>query len=179
MPCYHASPTGGLRVLRPTVSKGCGTPARVCMTTLRPMALLYLARNYEYPYGFDQDGVLCYNEYFPGALEELYGGRPGWLYTCAGGNYAATGIPNERIAYGPVEVVSAEFIPDALQALRRAEREGELRIRRYEELTPAFLARVEEAQCRTIREKQLLEARTPMAAYYRRHYPAAWEKARC
>ena len=179
MPYYHASPTGGLRVLRPSVSKNFGQQARVCMTTLRPMALLFLARNYEYPYGFDPDGVLCYDEYFPGALEELYGGRPGWLYTCAGGRYRETGVPNEWVSTFAVEVVSAEFIPDALQALRRAQREGALRIRRYEELTPAFLARVEEAQCRTIKEKRLWETRTPMAAYYRRHYPAAWEKARC
>lgn len=47
---YHGSPIGGLQTLRPAVTKYFGKPAQVCMTTLRPMALLYLIQNFEYTY---------------------------------------------------------------------------------------------------------------------------------
>ena len=72
MELYHASPAAGLRVLRPSVTKYFGKPRRVCLTALRPMALFYGVHHFEYTYGYARDGMLCYEEYFPGALEELY-----------------------------------------------------------------------------------------------------------
>ena len=40
---YHASPTAGLTVLRPSVTEFFGKPRQVCLTSLKPMALLYLS----------------------------------------------------------------------------------------------------------------------------------------
>ena len=82
MELYHASPTAGLTVLRPSVTEFFGKPKQVCLTALKPMALLYGVRHFEYTYGYRKDGGLYYQEYFPGALEELYRGRRASLYRC-------------------------------------------------------------------------------------------------
>ena len=71
MELYHVSPTAGLTVLRPSVTEFFGKPKQVCLTALKPMALLYGVRHFEYTYGYRKDGGLYYQEYFPGALEEL------------------------------------------------------------------------------------------------------------
>ena len=41
MELYHASPTAGLTVLRPSRTEFFGKPKQVCLTSLKPMALLY------------------------------------------------------------------------------------------------------------------------------------------
>ena len=49
---YHCSPVSGLKVLEPRKPESFDKPARVYMTTLLPMALMYSIRNYEYTYGY-------------------------------------------------------------------------------------------------------------------------------
>ena len=48
---YHCSPTGGLTVLEPGVTKYFGKPRQVCLTASLPMALLYGVKHFEYTYG--------------------------------------------------------------------------------------------------------------------------------
>ena len=48
MAYYHCSPTAGLTVLQPRKPVSFEKPARVYMTTLLPMALMYSIQNYEY-----------------------------------------------------------------------------------------------------------------------------------
>ena len=49
----------------------------------------------------------------------------------------------------PVPVATCEFVPDALEAILQAEREGLISILRYEQLSPEF----QEWNRRTIREE--------------------------
>lgn len=51
MAYYHCSPTAGLTLLEPRKPGFSEKPARVYMTTLAPMALMYAIQNYEYTYG--------------------------------------------------------------------------------------------------------------------------------
>ena len=62
MELYHASPTAGLTVLRPSVTEFFGKPRQVCLTSLKPMALLYGIRHFEYTYGYTGEGKLCRSE---------------------------------------------------------------------------------------------------------------------
>lgn len=48
MELYHASPVTGLTVLRPGVTAYFGKPKQVCLTALKPMALLYGIKHFEY-----------------------------------------------------------------------------------------------------------------------------------
>lgn len=107
---YHCSPTAGIRVLEPSVTKYFGKPRQVCLTASLPMALFYGIRHFEYTYGYTREGLLYYEEYFPDALEKLYRGRSASLYRCIRRpDMAETAIPNELVTALPVP--AAEEIP--------------------------------------------------------------------
>lgn len=174
MTYYHCSPTAGLTVLEPRKPDAFDKPARVYMTTLLPMALMYGVRNYEYTYGYTKEGQIYLDEYFPNALEELYRGKSASLYLCAPASAERTRIPNEVVSDQPVTVLDEIVIPDVCEALLEQERLGTLVIRRYGELTPKMLDWIRRVEADTIREKDLLRSDGPMAAYYKRHYPESW-----
>ena len=175
MTYYHCSPTAGLTVLEPQKPESFEKPARVYMTTLLPMALMYSVRNYEYSYGYTKDGHIYFEEYFPNALEILYRGKSASLYFCNPECTDTTEIPNEVTSVKTVPVISESFVPDAYEALLEQERIGTLIIRRYHELSQGTLDWIlrEEAAC--IRKHDLLNTPGLMANYYREHYPQSWE----
>lgn len=150
---YHASPTGGLTVLEPRVSNH-GIP-RVYFSEKRENVLIYLSNAIERycretgfawdgpwqkwgPYGFDPDGRLRLEEYYPDALVTTYGGVSGYIYSVeTGQNKTAfvpfAEIPQAVISSEPAAVSGCEFIPDAYEEILRAETAGLIRILRYEE----------------------------------------------
>ena len=126
---YHCSPTPGLRALEPRVTPYFDKPRQLCLTELRPMALFYGIRHFEYTYGYTRAGELYYMEQFPGALAELYGGKSASLYLCeeredlettgffdyldAGAIVAAEWSENvEALTGAPDVVVALEALPD-------------------------------------------------------------------
>ena len=171
---YHASPTGGLTVLTPHVSNH-GHPL-VYFSKKRENVLVYLSNAVEKycrdtgfvhtgrwekwgPYGFDLDGVQRLEEYYPGALEETYAGVSGYIYIAE--KVTRRGhpipIPGTVTSRGAVPVAGCEFIPDAWAAIRQAESEGLLVLRRYDEMTEEEL----DWMRRTVREEYLQAADHP------------------
>ena len=175
MAYYHCSPKPGLQMLRPGKPKTFDKPARVYMTTLVPMALMYCIEHYEYTYGYTQDGQIYYAEYFPNALEILYRGKEASLYLCAPEAVETTKIPNEAVSANEVPILKETRIPDACEALLEQERLGTLEIRRYETLTEKNLDWIRRAEADCIREYGLLNKPGPMADYYREPYPESWQ----
>jgi len=171
---YHCSPTPDLTLLQPGKPETFEKPASVYMTTLLPMALMYGIRNYEYSYGYTKDGKIFYEEYFPHALDELYGGKSASLYLCAPEDVDITRIPNEVTSAKPVPVISEIVIPDVREALLEQERLGALTICRYHELSEKTRNWICDAVVETILRKGLLYQEGPMAAYYQQHYPESW-----
>ena len=177
MTYYHCSPIRGLTVLEPGVPKSFDKPAGVYLTTSLPMALMYGVRNFEYTYGYTREGQIYYEEYFPGALEELYRGREASLYLCAPRETVSTAIPNEAVSTEPVTVVEEIRIDDVCEALLEQERLGALVIRRYEELPPRMLEWIKQAEAEEVRKRDLVRRGGPMADYIRTHYPESWALA--
>ena len=175
MAYYHCSPTTGLKVLEPRKPASFEKPARVYMTTLLPMALMYTVQNYEYTYGYTKEGQIHLDEYFPNALELLYRGKSASLYLCAPQHTASTPIPNEAVSETAVPILSETYIPDACEALLEQQRLGNLVIRRYHELPEKMLHWIRKVEAEEIRKKNLLRTPGPMADYYRTHYPESWE----
>lgn len=171
---YHCSPVQGLKMLEPSVPKSFDKPAGVYLTTLLPMALMYGVRNFEYTYGYTREGLIYYEEYFPGALETLYRGKSASLYICAPKSVAAAAIPNEAVSPEPVAVLEEIVIDDVCEALLEQQRLGKLVIRRYEELTPRMLEWIRNAEAEEIRKRNLIQLGGPMADYMREHYPESW-----
>lgn len=177
MAYYHCSPTAGLTVLQPRKPAAFEKPARVYMTTLLPMALMYTVQNYEYTYGYTKEGQIHFDEYFPNALQILYRGKSASLYLCAPEHTASTPIPNEAVAESTVPIISETRIPDACEALLEQEKLGNLVIRRHHELPEEMLSWIRKVEAEEIRKKNLLHTPGPMADYYRTHYPESWALA--
>ena len=176
---YHVSPTPGLKVLRPSVTKYFGKPSQVCLTASLPMALMYGIKHFEYAYGYTRDGRIYYEEYFPNALEELYRGKAASLYTCSRRtDMERTAIPNEYVTPNEVPVEEERLIPDVLEALLEQERLGTLKIVRWDELDEGRRRWVVRAEADTIRDEDLLaRPGDPYARYLREKYPESWALA--
>ena len=162
---YHASPVGRLETLTPHVSNH--GRALVYLSERRENVLVYLSNAVEKycretgfvhagkwekwgPYGFDADGVQRLEEYYPNALEETYAGVSGYLYGVEAADAAP--VPDVPFAYASeraVRVVSCEFVPDAYQAVLRAEQAGLLRVLRYSQTSGVWRAQIRE----TMREE--------------------------
>lgn len=174
MAYYHCSPTSGLTVLKPRKPAAFDKPARVFLTTLLPMALMYSVRNYEYTYGYTKEGQIYLDEYFPNALEILYRGKSASLYLCAPESTETTRILNEAVSEKEVPILRETFIPDAAEALLEQERLGTLVIHRYHELSERALDWIRNTEAECIRKAGIIDRPSPMADYYRTHYPESW-----
>ena len=175
---YHCSPTAGIRVLEPNVTKYFGKPRQVCLTASLPMALFYGISHFEYTYGYTREGAIYYMEYFPNALEKLYRGKTASLYYCVRRpDMEETAIPNELVTALPVPVAKEMAVPDVWEALLEQERLGALRIIRWPEVNGANRDWILRAERDTIVEKGLLHADTPFARYMRETYPESWALA--
>ena len=178
MELYHASPTAGLTGLRPSVTEFFGKPRQVCLTSLKPMALLYGIRHFEYTYGYTGEGKLCYQEYFPGALEELYRGRRTSLYRCVWREgMETTAIPHEYVTAAEVAVEEEIPVPDVYEALLRQERLGALEIIRWKSVPENTREWIKQIQMKEILEAGLLGQDVPRARYMREKYPESWAMA--
>ncbi len=153
---FHASPVDNIKILEPRISNH-GEP-RIYLSSKRENVLVYLSnaiekycreQGYKYngiwqkwaAYGFNNDGILRIEEYYPNATEETYSGVGGYIYTVEGCEdiYPLEGIRDAYYAVSPVKVLSCEYIPNAYQAILDAERDKLITIQRYENLTPKGL----------------------------------------
>ena len=146
---YHASPIKNLNTLEPRISNY-GVPL-VYLSKKRENVLVYLSNAVEKycketgfehnekwskwgPYGFDKDGILQLEEYFPNALEETYKGVSGYIYTAkniADSGYCI-GIPDAGTSSIPVQICDCEYVPDAYMEILEAESKGLISLIRYE-----------------------------------------------
>ena len=172
---YHAAPVKGLRELRPCVTKYFGKPKQICLAALLPMALMYGVKHFEYPYGYTRDGQIYYEEYFPDAFREVYGGKSASLYRCLWReDLTPTALPNEYVTPNPMPVAEEIPIPDVYQALLEQERLGALKIVGWEDMPAAHRAWVLEAETQAILEHNLLHEDGTFACYMREQYPRSW-----
>lgn len=157
---YHGSPIADIKVLQPYVSNH--GASWVYLTSKRENTLVYLSnaiekyykdkqlehegRFYKWAsYGFNEEGVLVVEEYYPHATEETYKGVDGFIY-CADNveDYRVQpDIPFAAVSSKPIQVTSVEYIPDVYAELLKLEKSGDIIIRRYAENTDAKKAWIE------------------------------------
>lgn len=154
---YHASQTGNIRVLEPRVSNH-NTPL-IYFSAKRENVLVYLSNAVEKycketefshngkwhkwaSYGFEPDGILRLDEYYPNATKDTYKGVSGYIY-CSNDIYETKSdikINNVVATSEAVPVVSVEFIEDAYAEILKAEKAGLIKIRRFEDMSDKMLA---------------------------------------
>ena len=93
------------------------------------------------PYGFNKDGIMQIEEYYPNALEDTYKGISGYIYSVEKitDSGFALQIPDAATSSEPIAVEYCEYVPDALEAILVAEKEGLITVLRYENLSKAKL----------------------------------------
>lgn len=157
---YHASQVANIKVLEPRVSNH-NTPL-IYFSTKRENVLVYLSNAIEKycketgfsydgkwykwaSYGFDTDGVLRIDEYYPNALQDTYQGVAGYIYqadtVCENENNI--NISNAVTSSGPVTVSGVEIIEDAYSEIWKAHEAGLIRIRKYEDMSDGMLSWIE------------------------------------
>ncbi|WP_314851689.1 hypothetical protein [uncultured Solobacterium sp.] len=149
---YHASQIEGITTLEPRVSNH--DILLVYFSTKRENVLVYLSNAIEKyckdsgfiydgkwhkwgPYGFNEDGRLRLEEYYPNALINTYKGVSGYIYSAkdvkdSGYNLQ---IPDAISSSEEVNVINVEYIPDAYEAILQAEKDGLITVLRYEDLS--------------------------------------------
>lgn len=153
---FHASQTPNIKVLTPRISNH-GKPL-IYFTKRRENALVYLSNAVEKyckeagiehrgayktwaSYGFNKDGMLELDEYYPNATEDTYKGVSGFIYSAEriGDYLKMTDIPYAVTCENPVTVDNCEFISDSYEAILESAQRGEIILNRYEENSNAKL----------------------------------------
>ena len=153
---YHASSVKGIKTLEPRISNH-DLPL-IYFSEKRENVLVYLSNAVEKfcketgfnysgvwhkwaSYGFDKDGILNLEEYYPNALIDTYKGVSGYIYSAENVNNSGDtiNIPYAVTSREKVTVSGCEFIEDAYEEIIKAEENSLIRITRYEQLSKAKL----------------------------------------
>lgn len=152
MTYYHASAVKNIEVLQPGISMH--GKALVYLSNKRENTLVYLSNaiekycketNFAYEgscykwasYGFNQDGILQLEEYYPNAVADTYQGVQAYIYAVGA---AATvrplsDIPGAFVSETPVEVIGCELIRDAYEAIMDAAAAGKIIVKKYDDMS--------------------------------------------
>ena len=163
---YHASPIAGIQVLEPRVSNH-GIPL-IYFSKKRENVWVYLSNAIEKycretgfiyhgvwqkwgPYGFNKDGTLRMEEYYPDAMKKTYKGVSGYIYSAeyVSDSGFELNIPDAVASNNPVTVTDVEFVSDAYEAILEAEKHKLITIMRYEDMPE----KMKEWNVRTIRKE--------------------------
>ena len=176
MKLYHGSPVPGITRLIPFLT---GPDHPVCLTHSADLAVIYahnpLTRPLGwFPYYWDKEGNLHYEEYYPDAMAEIYKEQSGYVYTCEG-DFSFPQLdkmPWIYLSNDPVAVSECRFIPDIYEELLALEQTGRLTVHRYETLTERELAgirRMTEREIETMGLRENLDSE--YARFIHAHYP--------
>ena len=157
---FHASQVKGIKVLEPRISNH-NIPL-VYLSTKRENVLVYLSNAIEKcckekgfnhqgkwhkwaSYGFDTDGILTLQEYYPNAIENTYKGVSGFIYyvDTIQENENSINISNAITTSEPATITDVEFIEDAYSEILKASEAGLIKIRRYEDMSDKMLSWIE------------------------------------
>lgn len=153
---YHASSVKGIKTLEPRISNH-DIPL-IYFSEKRENVLVYLSNAVEKfcketgfnysgvwhkwaSYGFDKDGILTLDEYYPNALIGTYKGVSGYIYSAESVNNSGDtiSVPYVVASSEKVTVSGCEFFEDAYNEIIKAEENGLIRITRYGQLSDAKL----------------------------------------
>jgi len=158
---YHASQTENIKVLEPRVSNH-NIPL-IYFSTKRENVLVYLSNaiekycnetGFEYKgnwkkwgsYGFEPDGTLRLEEYYPDAIKDTYKGVSGYIYYTDNivNIQDNIQISNAVTTAENVKVDGCELIEDAYLEIMKAVDKGLIRIQKYEDMNDKKIAWIED-----------------------------------
>ena len=182
MTAYHGSAVCGLRTLTPYANPHSNLKYPcVYLSTNKALASIYI---WNKPYKWmtfviREDGMPVYEESFRGGLREFYSGVKGCIYTCEGEfeTDENTAIRHAVISREPVEIVDTDPVEDAYERILQYERDGQLVIHRFEDLTEAQRRSDRSMILGAIRRLELLKGEHPLSGFVSETFPELWEEA--
>lgn len=135
---YHGSKIPNIESLRPFSSNH--DKPYVYLTHSRVLATIYAHNPLTRPNGFfsywwGKDGTLYYDEYFENQLEVIYSGQKGYVYECEGQYPQMEKMPWVYLSEENVPVANYIEIPNICEQLLQYEREGLLKVQRWNEVS--------------------------------------------
>lgn len=181
---YHGSNTGGIQILEPRLADH--DRPYIYMTTSDVIAAFYLCNRVErpyywFPYGFDKEmGVPVYHELYPSALKEVSEGVSGYIYTVDADESRVIpfkNIPTARLATQPLAVTDSKEVKDAWPLFLEFEKQGRMKIARFEDKTPRQLENWYNMIESYIREKDMIKTSDcSYAKFVREKFPHVWDR---
>lgn len=180
MTFYHGSPIGGLSQLHPFLSEH-GKPY-IYFATNPLVALLYAVKPVPkpfsfYPYGFDENGIVVYSEYYENAFYDLYKNKAGYLYECDDLKKieAPTQINCAYTSTEPIIIDRVTMIPDLYVFFKKQEEKGLFRVKTRKEVSDKEMSFVLSELRKDIDKGALKD--TPqhdMSIFIQKHFPIIW-----
>lgn len=179
---YHGSNTFGIETLEPRLADH--ERPYVYMSTLEIVAGFYMVNAVErpyywFPYGFDRNGKVQYDELYPDALREVSEGKSGCIYRVEADEkdiLPFKNIPCARLATVPMKVVGCTEIKDCYEWFLEQEKLGVFEINRFEDKSEKEMQWWYKTILDYIDRKGMIE--TPDCSYaefVRRKFPKVWE----
>ena len=180
---YHGSGRAGLCELVPHISEH--KKLYIYFTTNIVVAAFYTVHKVErpynwFPYGFNKDNIPVYTEYYPNALEDIYGGQKGYIYECLKTDDMRnpTNINCAYVCKKPVTVDKCIILDDVYKALLEYESKGMLTVKRYDRMTDREKDNIHHIIKREIVSNNLLSV--PDCSYskfLKERFPGIWAGA--
>ena len=179
---YHGSNTFGIETLEPHLADH--DRPYVYMSTLEIVAGFYMVNAVErpyywFPYGFDRNGKVQYDELYPNALREVSEGKSGCIYRVEADEKDVLpfkNIPCARLATVPMKVIECTEIKDCYAWLSEQEKLGTFEINRFEDKSEKEMQWWYKTILDYIDRKGMIE--TPDCSYaefVKRKFPNVWE----
>lgn len=183
MVLFHGSKTADIKVLEPRIADH--EKPYVYLSTSEAVAAIYLCSAVEkpyywFPYGFNENGIPVYHELYPNALREISECVKGYIYTVEADENQLIpfkNIPCARLSEKPLSISGCVEIQDAYELYLKYEREGKMRISRFENKTPEQLRAWYDMLISYLDEKDM--KRNPSCSYARyikSKLPQVWEE---
>lgn len=182
---FHGSKTGSIEILEPR--KADHERPYIYLTTIDVVAAFYLCNAvqkpyYWFPYGFENGNmdIPIYNELYPNALREVSEGVHGYIYKADVKENQVIpfkNIPCARLGTEPIPVSDCIEVPDAYALFKEYEKQGKLKIGRYEDKTKDELQWYYKSILEYLKEKEMYK--TPQCSYalfIKKKFPFIWEE---
>ncbi|MEX1378284.1 MAG: hypothetical protein AB1Z23_12540 [Eubacteriales bacterium] len=175
MKYYHGSIVPNLKTLYPfNTNNSLSQRDCVYLTDKKEMALLYIwVRKFAWlTYGFDKEGTVVFGETHKDALKEFYKDVKGYIYTVELDNALEndTSIRNVATVYSEVDVLGCEVIEDVYEEILKYEKQGRIKIRRYEQLSEKEHAKNREMILNTLKSGDLEKKDRALLAYIKMRF---------
>jgi hypothetical protein len=178
---FHGSVVPGIKILEPKMNPDSNlTKPCIYFTSKKDLAVFYIwNRPFKWlTYGF-KDGMVKYTESFKDGLEYFYKGVSGYIYSVDQELIIdeKVGIQSAAISEEPVKIKNVEYISDVYEKILEENRNGEILLRRYDDLDEQEHNKNNKMVLNAIKRMNLIEEENEYSIFVKEKFPEIWNMA--